>query len=45
MTADAMQAPAAEALDESSLKGLNERLNSLESAAKDKLVEQVSCPA
>lgn len=35
------QAPAAEALDDASLEGLNKRLNALESAAKEKLVEQV----
>ncbi|KAL3135323.1 hypothetical protein ABBQ32_007517 [Trebouxia sp. C0010 RCD-2024] len=34
------QAPAAEALDDASLEGLNKRLNALESAAKEKLVEQ-----
>ncbi|DBA91131.1 hypothetical protein WJX77_000744 [Trebouxia sp. C0004] len=34
------QAPAAEALDQSSLEGLNKRLDGLEAAAKDKLVEQ-----
>ncbi len=39
-----LQAPAAEALDETSLEGLNKRLDSLEAAAKDKLVEQVSQP-
>ena len=37
-----MQAPAAEALDSSAMQGLNKRLDSLESSAKDKLVEQVS---
>ncbi len=37
-----LQAPAADALDETSLEGLNKRLDSLEAAAKDKLVEQVS---
>ena len=36
-----LQAPAAEALDDTSLQGLNKRLDSLEEAAKDKLVEQV----
>ena len=36
-----MQAPAAEALDSSAMQGLNKRLDSLESSAKDKLVEQV----
>ena len=36
-----VQAPAAEALDAASLDGLNKRLNTLEEAAKDKLVEQV----
>ena len=39
-----LQAPAAEALESSSMQGLNKRLDSLESAAKDKLVEQVSLP-
>jgi hypothetical protein len=37
-----LQAPAAEALDQTSLEGLNKRLDGLEAAAKDKLVEQVS---
>lgn len=37
-----LQAPAAEALDHTSLEGLKKRLDSLEAAAKDKLVEQVS---
>lgn len=37
-----LQAPAAEALDQTSLEGLSKRLDSLETAAKDKLVEQVS---
>ena len=36
-----LQAPAAEALDQASLQGLNKRLDSLQEAAKDKLVEQV----
>lgn len=36
-----VQAPAAEALDTASLEGLNKRLNTLEAAAKEKLVEQV----
>ena len=39
-----LQAPAAEALENSSMQGLNKRLDGLESAAKDKLVEQVSLP-
>ena len=37
-----LQAPAAEALDQNSLEGLNGRLDALEKAAKDKLVEQVT---
>ena len=39
---DMLQAPAAEALDSSSLQGLNKRLDGLQESAKDKLVEQVS---
>ena len=41
LSASLVQAPAAEALDAASLDGLNKRLNTLEAAAKDKLVEQV----
>ena len=41
LSASLVQAPAAEALDTASLDGLDKRLDTLEAAAKDKLVEQV----